>query len=173
MSMRVRYYGYKCTYAEDVVCYTEGASTVTGLLAQRVRWKKGRLDTFIKYKSLFFSVEDEHNFFLSFFVLPLSVISEIQMLIEPIALTILMVYSLVTMESVSFALGLIFIFLIYVVTAIFSNKRIRLDLLALFPFTWPLFYFLEWVEFASLIKSVRMLVKKEDVVWQTWKRQGI
>ncbi len=36
-TMRFRYYGYNCTYAEDVVCYTEGASEVLGLVRQRLR----------------------------------------------------------------------------------------------------------------------------------------
>lgn len=173
MSMRLRYFGYKCTYAENVVCYTEGASTVKGLISQRIRWKKGRLDTFKKYKSMFFSTEDSHNFFLSYFVLPFSLFTEIQLIFEPIAIAVLLIYSLITLEFVSISIGILFIFLSYVITALFSNEKPRIGIILMFPFTWPLFYFLDWIEYMALFKSLRMYLKKEEVVWQVWKREGI
>lgn len=173
MSMRLRYNGFKCTYAEDVICYTEGASNLNGLVKQRVRWKKGRLDTFRKYKSMFLSTEDSHNFYLSFFVLPFSALTEIQLIFEPIAITILLIYSFITLEFVSIGIGIVFILFSFIITAFFSNRKIRIGLLFLFPFTWPLFYLLDWVEFMALFKSFRMYRNKEDVVWQVWKREGI
>jgi poly-beta-1,6-N-acetyl-D-glucosamine synthase len=173
MSMRIRYAGYKCTYAEDVVCYTEGASDLKSLIAQRVRWKKGRLDTFRKYRGLFFSTEDHHNFFLSFFVLPMSLLAEIQLIFEPIAIAILITYSLVTSEYLSIAIGILFILLVYVAVSLFHNSRPRPGLLLLFPFTWPLFYLLDWIEFLALYKSTKMIIQGKDVKWQNWQRQGI
>ncbi len=173
MSMRLRYFGYKCTYAEDVICYTEGAADLNGLVKQRVRWKKGRIDTFRKYRSMFLSTEDYHNFYLAFFVLPFSALTEIQLLFEPIAITILLIYSFVTLEFVSIGIGIIFIIFTYIITALFSNGKIRPGLILLFPFTWPLFYFLDWIEFMALFKSLRMYVTKEEVTWQAWQRQGI
>lgn len=173
MSMRIRFHGYNCTYAEDVVCYTEGASTFRSLISQRVRWKKGRMDTFIKYRSMFFSTEDSHNAALSFFVLPFSLLAEIQLLFEPVAIAILVTYSIITAEYLSLAVGISFIFIVYLTTALFSNSKVRLDLILLFPFTWPLFYVIDWVEFMSLWKTIKMLLKKEEVIWQKWDRKGI
>ncbi len=173
MSMRTRSHGYKCTYAEDVVCYTEGASDLSSLISQRVRWKKGRLDTFLKYKKMFFSTEENHNFFLSFLVLPFSLLAEIQLLFEPIAITILAIYSFITSEFLSLAVGIAFIFIVYLVTSLFSGEKRRPILILSFPFTWPLFYFLDWVEFMALWKSVKMLLMGQNVEWQSWKRQGI
>ena len=46
MSMRTKYYGMRSVYAEDVICYTEGASSYLGLINQRLRWKKGRIEHF-------------------------------------------------------------------------------------------------------------------------------
>lgn len=173
MSMRIKSYGYKCTYAEDVICFTEGASNLKSLIAQRVRWKKGRFDTFWKYKEMFFSTEENHNFFLSFFVLPFSLLTEIQLLFEPIAITILVIYSIITSEFLSLAIGISFIFLVYFATSLFSgNKRRPMTILS-FPFTWPLFYFLDWIEFMALWKSIKMIIKSQDVKWQKWQRQGI
>lgn len=173
MSMRLRSHGYNCTYAEDVICYTEGASDIKGLVSQRIRWKKGRLDTFAKYRSMFFSTDDKHNAFLSFFLLPYSLLTEIQLIFEPIAITILVIYSLIAREFISLFIAVAFISLVYFVVAFWSNKKIRLDLLLLFPFTWPLFYFLDWIEFLALVKSISLYIKKKEIVWQKWDRKGL
>ena len=173
MSMRIRAAGYSCTYAEDVICYTEGASDLRGLISQRIRWKKGRLDTFAKYKKLFFSTEDHHNFFLSFFILPFSVLAEIQLIFEPIAIAILIAYSLITTEFLSLAIGVSFIFLVYLAVALFHDTRPRPLLILLFPFTWPLFYLLDWIEWLALFKSLKMIRQGKDVEWQNWQRQGL
>ena len=173
MSMRTRFHGFQCTYAEDVVCYTEGAADLSGLINQRVRWKKGRFDTFRKYKTMFFSTEESHNFFLSFFVLPFSLLTELQLIFEPAAITILVVYSIITSEFLSLGVGVLFILLVYIFTALFSNERPRPLLILSFPFTWTLFYFLDWIEFIALWKSIKMIRQGREVEWQQWKRQGI
>ena len=93
MSMRTKFHGLKSLYAEDVLCYTEGASNYMGLLNQRLRWKKGRFDTFIAYRQIFFSWKRHHNKPLSWFVLPYALIAELQLLLEPIGVTLLATYS--------------------------------------------------------------------------------
>lgn len=173
MSMRTRFNGMQSTYAEDVICYTEGASDIIGLIKQRVRWKKGRIDTFIKYRSLFFSTEENHNFFLAFFILPYSVLTEIQLLLEPVAIAILVTYTIVTGEYLSLALGILFILLVYVITALFSNDKPSPGIILLFPFTWPLFYVLDWVESMALWKSLKIISQGKDVEWQRWNRTGL
>ena len=173
MSMRTRYAGMRCIYAEDVVAYTEGAATAFGLINQRVRWKKGRFDTFIKYKSMFFSTHDNHNALLSFFILPLAMIAEAQLLIEPLAISILITYSIISSDYLSLSLGIFFIFQTYLVTCIFNNSKPEFGRLISFVYTWPLFYILVWIEFLSLAKSILMAIKGEEIEWQSWKRQGI
>lgn len=173
MSMRCRFAGYKCTYAEDVLTYTEGASTVMGLINQRIRWKKGRFDTFLKYRRMFFSPDEKHNAFLSFFVLPYALLSELQLLLEPIAISVLLGYSLITGDYLSLTISLFFIFQIYLVTALFHGGWPNWKILLAFPFTWTLFYFLIWIEFLSLYKSLTMFFQGTEVVWQKWDRQGI
>lgn len=109
MSLRTRYHGLHSVYMEDVVSYTEGASTLRGLINQRLRWKKGRFDTFIKYRRMFFSLDKRHNRFLSWFILPYSLLSELQLLFEPIGLTLLVAYSVISGDYLSFALGSLFV----------------------------------------------------------------
>ena len=172
MSMRTKFYGLRSTYAEDVICYTEGASTITGLLNQRLRWKKGRFDTFVKYRRMFFSLHKKHNKVLSWFVLPLAVLAELQLLFEPIAITILLVYSFISYDYVSIALGTLFVAVTYVVVSLFG-RDFKPSLLLAYPFTWPLFYVLVWVEYTVLLRSIWMSLRGESVEWQHWERKGV
>jgi len=171
MSMRTKFHGMKATYGEDVVCYTEGASDLAGLISQRTRWKKGRLDTFKKYRSLFFSIEDHHNAFLSFFVLPFSVLAELMLLFEPIAIAIMVAYVIITSEYLSLALGMAYIMLVFIVIPLFHSHP-QPKYVLYFAF-WPLFYFLDWIEFVSAYKSIRLIRQGKDIEWQRWNRQGI
>ena len=176
MSMRTKYHGLKSVYAEDVICYTEGASTYPALIAQRLRWKKGRFDTFVRYRRMFFSWTRHHNTFLSWFVLPLALLSEIQLFLEPIGATLLITYSIISGEYVSLALSMLFVGISYIVVALFDTRlkfRERLGLLAMWPFTWPLFYVIVWIEFHALIRSLHMGLRGDELEWQNWKREGI
>lgn len=173
MTMRFRYYGYNCTYGEDVICYTEGASDVVGLINQRKRWSKGRMDTFIKYRHMFFSKDKRHNKMLTHFVLPYALLSELQLLVEPISIALLLVYSFIGLDFLSIAIGIFSVSILYTVNAFFNGKRIKGSLLLLFPITWPLFYFLIWVEFVAHLSSIGMVLRGEDIVWQKWERKGI
>lgn len=173
MSMRLKYNGVNSTYAEDVICYTEGASEMFGLINQRLRWKKGRFDTFIKYRRMFFSTDKRHNKFLSWFVLPFSMLSEIQLFFEPIALTILVAYSIISGDYLSLALGNMFVFVIYLVNAFFSHTKVNFMLIINFFFSWALFYILVWIEYVALVKSIKMIIRGDDVEWQSWQRVGV
>lgn len=173
MSMRLRFHGVKCTYAEDAICYTEGASTILGLLNQRLRWKKGRFDTFIQYRRMFFSLKKKHNWFLSWIVLPYSMLAEIQLIFEPIAITLLAAYSFISGDFLSLSLGSLFIFTIYLVNALFSHQGLNLKLIPTFFVSWILFYFLVWIEFLALIKSIIVILRGDDIEWQSWERVGV
>jgi poly-beta-1,6-N-acetyl-D-glucosamine synthase len=172
-SMRVRASGMKSAYAENVVCYTEGADNFLGLINQRLRWKKGRLDTFIRYRRLFFSTEKKHNKFLSWFVLPYALLAEIQLLFEPISIALLISYSIFSGDYVSLSLGVMFIFIIYIVSSLFTKERVNPSILVLFPFTWAFFYILMWVEYLALIQGAFMILRGKNVQWQNWQRKGV
>ena len=50
MSMRILSHGFKTRFAADAVLFTEGPVDVKGLGKQSLRWKFGRLITFLKHK---------------------------------------------------------------------------------------------------------------------------
>jgi cellulose synthase/poly-beta-1,6-N-acetylglucosamine synthase-like glycosyltransferase len=172
MSLRTKYFGLHSVYAEDVVCYTEGASTFTGLMNQRLRWKKGRFDTFLRYRNMFMSRKRRHNKWLSWFVMPFSLLAEFQLLFEPIGFSLLITYSIISGDYISLALGSLFVAITYIVNGLFSHE-FKPHRALLFVFTWPLFYILVWVEYVSLLKSLWMLVRGEEIEWQHWERQGV
>ncbi|HSE61334.1 MAG TPA: glycosyltransferase [Candidatus Saccharimonadales bacterium] len=176
MSMRTKFHGLRSIFAEDVICYTEGAASYMGLINQRLRWKKGRFDTFLHYRRMFFSLDKRHNKPLSWFILPYTMLSEIQLLLEPIGATLLITYSLLSSDFVSLSLSMLFVGISYLVVATFGVKmsfKERLRLLFLWPITWPLFYIVVWVEFLALLRSLHMVVRGDALEWQHWKREGI
>ena len=176
MSMRTKFHGLKSLYAEDVICYTEAPGTYMGLLNQRLRWKKGRFDTFLAYRQLFFSWKRHHNKPLSWFILPYALLSELQLLLEPIGATLLITYSVISGEFVSLALSMLFVGICYVAVGIFGTRmtlRERLGIIASWPFTWALFYIIVWVEFQAFMRSLQMLLRGDAIQWQNWKREGV
>jgi cellulose synthase/poly-beta-1,6-N-acetylglucosamine synthase-like glycosyltransferase len=173
MSLRTRYYGLNAVFAGDVICYTEGASSVIGLVNQRLRWKKGRIDTFGKYRQMFFSFKRRHNSWLCFFILPYSLLGELQLLFEPIGITLLVSYSVITGDYLSLGLSLLFIFVAYLVVGIFNQEKTNWKLLLKFPFTWPLFYITAWIEYIVLLRTIKMTIRGGEINWQRWERKGL
>ena len=131
------------------------------------------MDVFLRYRKLFFSLNNEHNIFLAFFVLPFSIISELQLFLEPIGLAFLIGYSFVSGDYLSLALAALFTSMVYIVKALFSHDGFRPRYILVFFFTWPLFYFLVWIEFLALCKSLSLFMNKKEVEWQAWERTGL
>lgn len=173
LSLRTRYHGHTAVYADDAICYTEGASTVAGLIKQRLRWKKGRFEAFGQYKRLFFSTRARHNKWLSWFVLPFAMLAEFQLLFEPIGLTLLVLYSIITGDYSSLILGALFIGIMYIVVGLFTERARNWWIIPLLPFTWAIFYALVWIEYLALMKSLAAMIRAEGVAWQKWHRKGI
>lgn len=173
MSLRTRYHGHQAVFADDAICYTEGASTLVALVKQRLRWKKGRFEAFTKYRRMFFSVKRHHNQWLTWFILPFAMLAELQLLFEPIGLTLLVLYSVITGDYSSLILGALFIGIMYMVVGLFTERAHNWWILLLLPFTWMMFYALVWVEYMALMKAIITTLRAEAVAWQKWHRKGI
>jgi poly-beta-1,6-N-acetyl-D-glucosamine synthase len=172
-SMRTKLFGLKAVYGEDVVVFTEGASSLKGLYKQRLRWKKGRIDTFIKYKSLFFSRNPKHSKFMTFIILPFAVMGEFQLLLEPMFFALIWSYTLISGDFLSIGLSSLFILFTFVSAIFFGDKKVNVMYLIYFPAFWLIFYILVAIELLSLLKSVELVRANEDIAWQKWKREGI
>lgn len=176
LSVRIQKAGMKIVYAADAIVYTEAAATFKGLAAQRLRWKRGRFQTFYEHRNLFFSDRQLHNKLLTWLVLPLAIFGDIQLFFEVFFLLFLYVYSFLTHDFSSFVSGIIVVSSMFMVQ-LWDDKKIKkedlLQLYLLAPIGWLLFYITTVIEYRALVKSIWGIVTKEQLAWQKWKRVGI
>lgn len=172
MSTRIQQAKMKIVYADDAIVYTEGPVDIKSLIKQRLRWKYGRFETFYKYRKLFFNVHG--NRYLTFFVLPLAVFAEILLFFEVIMLTALY-YHLFASGNFASLVVAIFISAAVLSVQVFSDIKTSRGyyLLLWAPVVWLLFYFIDFVEFSALMKSLWALARKKKVTWQRWNRVGV
>lgn len=174
MSTRLLRYGYKTRYATDAVIYTEGPSDWKALCKQRLRWKYGRVLTFIKHSSLFFSLHKSHSKYLTCLLLPLAVYAEFLLLMEGVLLTIFYGYTIVTFDYVPLVFVILFLTSIIAMQIMSDPKaKFHLNLLLIAPVAWLIFYIVDIVEFQALFRSLKRLIKREQLQWQSWSRVGI
>lgn len=176
LSVRIQKAGMKIVYAADAVVYTEAATTFKGLLDQRLRWKRGRFQTFYEHRRLFFSERKLHNKILSWLVLPLALFGDFQLFFEVFFLAFLYVYSFLTHDFSSFLSGIIVASSMFFVQIWDDKTRKKEDVLTLYflaPIGWLLFYVTTVVEYRALIKAVWGLITGKELVWQKWNRVGV
>ena len=174
MSTRLLRYGYKTRYATEAVIYTEGPSDWKALCKQRLRWKYGRVLTFIKHSSLFFSLHKSHSKYLTCLLLPLAVYAEFLLLMEGVLLTIFYGYTIITFDYVPLVFVILFLTSIIAMQIMSDPKaKFHLNLLLVAPVAWLIFYIVDIVEFQALFRSLKRLIKREQLQWQSWSRVGI
>ncbi len=174
LSMRMQNAGMRIVYASDAIVHTEGASDMKGLKSQRLRWKRGRFETFWNYVHMFFSRKTHHNKLLSFLVLPLAMFAELQLLFEIPFVVFLYFYSFVATDFSSFISGIIVVSSMFFFLMVFEDKSTRrFSFYILAPVGWCLFYVMTYVEASALIRSIVGLFKGERLHWQRWERQGL
>ncbi len=174
LTVRMQDAGMKIEFASDAIVYTEGASDLKSLKNQRLRWKRGRFQTFYQHMSMFFSTKKRHNKFLTWIIMPLAIFQEIQLLFEIPFLIFLYVFSIMNSDFTSYLLGVMVVGLMFVIQFTFYDKSTRrLSFIALAPIGWLLFYIATYVEAWALIKSIESLIFKKEVVWQKWDRKGV
>jgi len=178
LSMRMQKAGMKIVYASDAIIHTEGASDMKGLMSQRLRWKRGRFQTFYQHRDLFFGRGKDHSKLLTYLILPLAVFGEIQLFLEVWFLIFLYIYSFLTNDFSSFISGVLMVSSMFLVQIFFDNKRTYMNKLNRFyfyllsPIAWLLFYISTLVEYSALIRSIWTFLRKKEVVWQKWQRSG-
>lgn len=176
LSVRIQKAGMRIVYAADAIVYTEAASTISGLAAQRLRWKRGRFQTFYEHRGLFFSEKNKHNKLLTWLVLPLALFGDLQLFFEAFFLIFLYIYSFLTHDFSSFLSGIIVVSLMFFVQILDDKTVKKHDLVTLYllaPIGWLLFYVTTAVEYRALIKAVWGLLTGKELAWQKWNRVGV
>ena len=172
MTMRCRNAGHKTMYAYDVICYTEGATTMHSLLLQRLRWNYGKILTLLKYKKMFFSFKSIHNKVLCWYNLPMSVINIILTIGEILFIPLLI---LITVQSKTFLPLLLCILLVLanqIVVDLIDNYKKAFKTCILLPCDWALIILINFIEVVSYFIAFKMIFKKQGLKWQVWTRSG-
>lgn len=174
LTVRIQDAGMKISYVPEAIVFTEGASDLNSLKKQRLRWKRGRLQTFLQYPHLFFSTKKKHNKFLTFFTMPLAVFSEIQLLFEIPFVVFLYIFSVLNSDFSSLFAGVVIVGTMFVTQFMFYEKSTRtLSFALLAPIGWLLFYIATYVEAYALLKTISSFVTKSELTWQSWDRKGL
>jgi len=174
LSMRIQAAGMRIVYAHDAFVFTEGAVTLTGLMKQRLRWKRGRFETLVEHRYMFFSRQKEHNKILTWFILPLTMLGEFQLGLEMIFLVFLYIFSFITSDFTSFFSGIIVVSSMFLIQVFFDNHRDKtVSFLLLAPIGWLLFYVSTFVETSALFRALIGYIRKTEITWQKWDRQGV
>lgn len=172
LSMKLQDAGHKIVYVPDAVVYTEGASTLKGLMKQRLRWKRGRFQTFWELRHLFLSTQREHNKLLSWVVLPLALLGDLQLALEPLFLALLYVFAWMSGDYSAFLSGVLIVALMVEIAA-WEQGEEKWRYLLLAPISWLLLYLLTAIEVYALAKSIWLFLCKKEVQWQRWQRKGV
>jgi biofilm PGA synthesis N-glycosyltransferase PgaC len=173
LSVRIQAQGWKIVYVPDALIFTEGASTLQGLMKQRLRWKRGRFQTFWEHRNLFFSLDPRHNKLLTWFVLPLAFFGDVQLGFELLFISILFLFSFISGDFSAFLSGVIVVSTMFAIQSWDCKDEHDKSFLLLAPIGWLLFYVSTFVELYALIKSVWLMVKKKELKWQKWQRTGV
>jgi cellulose synthase/poly-beta-1,6-N-acetylglucosamine synthase-like glycosyltransferase len=169
----------RVAYAHDAITYTEAVPSFRSLVRQRYRWKYGRMQSFLKYGRLFFSLKKKHTLGLSWFMLPYALLQEVLYLIEPIILATIVGVS-VYYRSPWTLVTVMVIISVYVIVNILGtvhlSRKDKLVLSLLSPLMYVFFYLLSVVEYIALMQSVirlpklRKSISEEKVTWKSPER---
>ena len=174
LTVRIQEAGMKIAYVPKALVYTEGASDLKSLKSQRLRWKRGRFETFLQYRHLFFSTEKHHNKFLTFLVMPIALLQELHLLLEIPFLIFLYSFSILNNDYLSYVIGVLIVGAMFVVQFLFFDKSTRkLSFVALAPIGWLMFYIATYVEAYSLLKTIGLYITGKELKWQKWERKGM
>lgn len=173
-STRILNAGYTIRYATDAIFYTEAPSDTNSLIRQRLRWKFGRLMTFYKHRDLFFRISGDQSKFLSFLIFPTALFADILLFFCLVFLPTFYVYILISRNFIPLTVIILFLTVVVLLQILTDSKRAdNKEAFLWAPMTWFILYFIVFVEYIALMKSIVKIMKKKSVEWQKWERIGV
>lgn len=167
-------------YASDVVAMTEGVQSFRQLMRQRYRWKMGCLQNLFKYRQLILSRDhNKYNHMLTMYRLPMSIVSEILLVLQPLMLAYI-VYVSVHFHTLGVLLGGYLTITAYVLWTVWPDEhltlkqKLRMSRLALV--IYGLFYIMDIVQVSAILhclKDYKQVVKRNgETTWVSPTRVG-
>ncbi len=143
-------------FAADAITYTEPVLSYKGLLKQRFRWKYGRLQSFYKNRGLFFATDKKYTKQLTWFLLPMTLLYEIGLLIEPLIIGYILYICFVSNDQATVALAICVFTTILILNTWASDHvsiKDRLRLSAYAPAMYIVLYALAIVDYLAMVQS--------------------
>ena len=176
LSMKVVSHGnraHRMVYAVDVRAMTEGVQTFRALMKQRYRWKYGSLQNLIKYAYLIGSNSNKFTPTLTFYRLPMAVLSELALLFAPVIWGYALVITF-SQRNLSLIIGAYLTITVYTFITLWWDEhadfkeRLRLSLFV--PVAYFIFYLMDFVQLVAIIRCLaktKHLITRKDV-GSTW-----
>jgi cellulose synthase/poly-beta-1,6-N-acetylglucosamine synthase-like glycosyltransferase len=164
---------HRIIYAADVTALTEGVTNFKALLRQRFRWKYGSLQNVIKYRHLLFNLDKRFTRRLTFYRLPLVILSELAILFAP-AIWGYVLFISFSEQTLQLIIGAYLTITAYTFINLWFDEHIkgwhRVRLSAYAPIMYFIFYIMDVIQFVAVVKClgrVRRLAKGKDKA-STW-----
>ncbi|HEX3569087.1 MAG TPA: glycosyltransferase family 2 protein [Candidatus Saccharimonadales bacterium] len=151
---------HRVAYAADCLTYTEAVPTFKSLINQRFRWKYGRMQTFLKNASMFFSLRRKYAWRLTWIILPYAIVQEVLFLLEPFIVGYILFVSIYYHDpyAVLMAYGVITLYIwVNIWSTTHLSIRERLKLTAAAMVMYACLYALSVVEYVALLRSIKQL----------------
>ncbi len=160
LSMKIASSGNKAkklVYAADVVAMTEGVSTFKALLTQRYRWKLGSLQNIFKHRALIFARDDKYTRSLTWYRAPMSIIGELMLMLEPIALAYI-VYASMRFMTLGLFVGAYMTITLYMLFIIWPDEHLtakgKLKATCYAPTLYFVFYLMNTIQLIAAVRCI-------------------
>ncbi|MDN4645939.1 glycosyltransferase family 2 protein [Arthrobacter sp. PsM3] len=170
---------FRMIYGADVTAKTEGVLTLRALAKQRYRWKYGSNQNLIKYRGMMLNPSRRYTGTLTYYRMPMALLSEFTLLVSPLAWTYAVYWSLAT-QSPALILGAYATITAYTLLTIWmdenltARERTRLSIYA--PTAYFLFYIMDLVQLTAAIRCIarsRGLFQRPEInTWTSPQRAG-
>lgn len=172
MSFRIQQAGMRVVYAPRAVVHTEGPSTLRGLIKQRIRWKRGRIETTVRYTREIFSKNSKNKLFF-WFVVPLVYLDDIVLVLSVVLTLLLYIYSL---EIVNYSFLYVLMAMtsfIYLLVFLEDDHNRNIKSMIIVPLVYFLSHLSTVIEVYALITAYWTVITRRKVEWQEWQRSGV
>lgn len=170
---------FRLVYGADVVAKTEGVHTFRALAKQRYRWKYGSIQNLIKYRAMTLNSSRRYSRTLTYYRMPMALLSEFTLLVSPLAWTYAIYWSLATYTP-ALIIGAYATITAYTLLTILMDENLspreqtRLCMYA--PTAYFLFYIMDLVQLVAAVRCIRRargLVRRPEInTWKSPQRAG-
>jgi len=170
---------FRMIYGADVVAKTEGVLSLRALAKQRYRWKYGSIQNLIKYRGMMLNPSRKYTPALTYYRMPMALLSEFTLLVSPLAWTYAVYWSLAT-HTPALILGAYATITAYTLLTVWMDENLtvreRGRLSVYSPTAYFLFYIMDLVQLTAAIRCIlrsRGLFRRPEInTWKSPQRAG-